>query len=58
MWGGAGALWEVADLGEDRCRYWGWIVALAGEMEEQGVGTERTREISETLAGWIAAGTP
>ena len=54
VWGGAGALWEISELGADKSRYWALVIALAGVMAREDVETERSRSIAETLSGWLA----
>ena len=55
VWGGAGAVWEVGELGADQSRYWALVIALAGVMAKEDVETERARSIAETFSGWLAA---
>ena len=54
VWGGSGAVWEVADLGADQSRYWALVVALAGAMAKEDVETERVRSVAESLSRWPA----
>ena len=56
VWGGSGAVWEVGQLGRDSALFWDAVIALADDMERQGLGTERSHFVAETLRGWRAAG--
>ena len=49
-------MWEVGELGDDKHRYWQLVVNLADEMEKQGLGIERVRQIAETLSEWLRRG--
>jgi hypothetical protein len=56
MWGGSGAVWEVAPLGDDDRRFCQLIVRLAEEMEAARLGTDRSRDIAGIFRYWLAQG--
>lgn len=56
VWGGAGAVWEVVDLGSDELPFRKAIIQLAAEMERQGYGTARSRDIANVFNSWNMKG--
>jgi hypothetical protein len=56
MWGGAGAVWEVEPLNMNEQAFRAGIIALAAEMDAQGIGMERSRWISYVFQEWNKAG--
>src|SRR5262245_62163898 len=62
MWGGAGAVWEVAlespnvpglEINDDTHRFRLALIEVAKAMDRQGIGTERSRDIAATIRGWV-----
>jgi hypothetical protein len=52
MWGGSGAVWEVGELGEDKQAFQCAIIQLSADMDQAGLGTERSRFIASTFVEW------
>jgi hypothetical protein len=56
MWEGAGAVREVGDLGPDTLAFRNAIIHLAAEMDRQGIGLPRSRNIAEIFRQWNHGG--
>jgi hypothetical protein len=56
MWGDSGAVWEVCNLGDDTREFQCAIIELAAEMDDDGLGNERSRFIASTFAKWSRMG--
>ncbi|NLS92405.1 MAG: hypothetical protein GXX96_09600 [Planctomycetaceae bacterium] len=56
VWGGAGAVWEVGDLGSDTVPFRYAIIRLAEAMEREQLGSNRSREIADIFRDWNKRG--
>jgi len=54
MWGGAGSVWEVGDLGKDTREFRNSIIALAEEMDRADFGSKDSAFIAEVFRNWNA----
>ena len=56
MWGGSGAVWEVAQLGTDTSEFRKAIIKLAAAMDRDGIATDRSRDIASVFDNWNRRG--
>lgn len=66
MWGGSGAVWDVCGFGgrgapedeakRDETAFRKAVIRLAEEMDELGIGTERSRYIADLFRQWQKQG--
>lgn len=56
VWGGAGAVWEVGDLGPDTVPFRNAIVRLAEALESERLATNRSRDIADIFRRWNEMG--
>lgn len=52
MWGGAGAVWEVGPINMDEKAFRSAIIALADQMEAEGIGSDRSRFVAVVFRKW------